>query len=156
MTGFNSVQYASDPLAALKEAWRVLRDGGRVLVAIWGRAEQCDLAAVLGAVGALMPPPPPGTPGPFALAEEGALSGLVEIAGFETLVVAEVATPIEYPDQETYVRAMGSAGPCVLAARIAGRDKVDEALVTAAEPFRHGDGSYRFDNVFRFAVARVR
>jgi SAM-dependent methyltransferase len=156
VTGFNSFQYASDPLAALKEARRVLRDGGRVLVAIWGRAEQCDLAAVLGAIGALMPPPPPGTPGPFALAEEGALSGLVESAGFETLVVADVATPIEYPDQETYVRAMGSAGPCVLAARIAGRDKVDEAFVTAAKPFRHGDGSYRFDNVFRFAMARVR
>ncbi|MFN2629437.1 MAG: class I SAM-dependent methyltransferase [Gaiellaceae bacterium] len=154
VTGFNSFQYASDPRAALKEARRVLRHGGKVLVAIWGRAEQCDCADVLGAVGALMPPP--GTPGPFALAAEGALSELVESAGFATLAIADVATPIEYPDQETYVRAMGSAGPCVLAARIAGRATVDDALVAAAEPFQGDDGSYRFANVFRFAVARVR
>ena len=156
VTGINSFQYAADPRAALAEAHRVLRDGGRLLIAVWGRAEQCDLAGVLGALGALMPPPPPGTPGPFALAEEGALSGLIESVGFDTLVVTDVSTPIEYADEETYVPAMGSAGPCVMVARAVGADVVDRTLVEAGAPFRREDGSYRFDNVFRFAVGRKR
>jgi SAM-dependent methyltransferase len=156
VTGINSFQYAADPRAALAEAHRVLRDGGRMLIAVWGRAAQCDLAVVLGAAGSLMPPPPPGTPGPFALAEEGALSGLIESVGFETLVVADVSTPIEYPDDETYVRGIGSAGPCVMIARRVGADVLDKTFVEAGAPFRAADGSYRFDNVFRFAIGRKR
>jgi len=72
------------------------------------------------------------------------------------LVVADVATPLEYEDQPTYVRALGSAGPCVMIARQVGQKTFDETLVAAAAPYRRDDGSYRLDNIFRFAVARVR
>ena len=156
VTGFNSFQYAADPGAALLETRRVLRDGGRILMATWGRADQCDGATVLGAVSALLPPPPPGAPGPFALAEEGALAALLDGAGFETLVVADVSTPFEYPDDPTYVRAFGAAGPCVKAQRLLGGEVFDETILKAAAPFRREDGSYRMENVFRFAVAAKR
>ncbi len=156
VTGVNSFQYAADPPAALQEARRVLRPGGRLLIVVWGRAEQCDLAMVLGALMSLMPPPPPGTPGPFALAEEGALWGLVERAGFEPLVVADVSTPFEYPDEETYLRGFASAGPCEMIARNAGADALNRTILEAGAPFCNDDGSYHFDNVFRFAVGRKR
>ena len=67
VTAFNSVQYASDPTAALREIRRVARPGVRVAITTWGRPEQCEMRAVLGAIGALLPPPPPGTGGAFAL-----------------------------------------------------------------------------------------
>lgn len=56
----------SDPAAALGESRRVLRPGGRLLLAVWGEAgENPWLAAVMAAIvdqlGA--PPPEPGTPG---------------------------------------------------------------------------------------------
>ena len=53
----------------------------RVAVTTWGRTEQCEMRAVLGAIGALLPPPPPGAAGPFALAAPGALEALVEAPG---------------------------------------------------------------------------
>jgi SAM-dependent methyltransferase len=156
VTGYNSFQYAADPHAALLEARRVLRPDGRLLVATWGRADQCETGAVLGAVGGLLPPPPPGTPGPFALAEDGALETLLDSAGFDTEEVFDVDTPYCYPDEATFVRALGSAGPCVKAARTVGDEKLAAVMVEAGAPYRQDDGSYRFENVFRLAIARVR
>ena len=71
--GFNSFQYAADPAAALADAGRVLRTGGLIAVMVWGPADECDLALHLREIGSLLPPPPPGAPGPFALSEPGAL-----------------------------------------------------------------------------------
>src|SRR5262249_55596505 len=73
VTGFNSFQYAADPVAALREARRVTVPGGRILVLVWSPAEMCQLAPHLQSLGALMPPPPPGAPGPFALCGRDAL-----------------------------------------------------------------------------------
>lgn len=156
VTGFNSFQYAADPHDALCEAHRVVKPGGRMLIAVWGPASQCELAPLLGAVGSLLPPPPPGTPGPFALAEEGALSALIDEAGFDTLVVADVTTPVDYPDEATYLRGFGSAGPIVRAVRTVGAETVDRVLLEAGAPYRRADGSYRTTNVFRFAIGRAR
>jgi SAM-dependent methyltransferase len=156
VTGFNSFQYAADPSAALREARRVLHDNGRVLMAVWGRPEQCDGEVVLDAVRALLPSPPPGAPGPLALSEDGALAELLDAAGFEQLIVADVPTRLEYSSESNYVSAWASAGPCVMAARLAGQETLDKAILNAGTPFRRNDGSYRLDNIFRFAVARVR
>lgn len=152
--GFNSFQYAADPAEALREAHRVLRDGGCVAALVWGPAEECDLTAYLKALGSLMPPPPPGAPGPFALSEPGALRALVEGAGFTVELVADASCAYAYPDEETALRGLLSAGPAVKAGSIAGDDAVREATRAAIAPFRRDDGSVRTDNVWRFAIGR--
>ena len=106
-----------------------------------------DIAETLG--------PPPGAPGPFVLSEDGALAALLATAGFDTLLVADVSTPYEYVDEPTYLRAWAAPGPCVMAVRHAGQDAFDKAILDASAPFRRSDGSYRLDNIFRFAVARA-
>ncbi len=80
VTAVNSVFYAADMAAAMRELVRVTRCGGRVIVTAWGPPEKCEfLTAVMPALGPLLPPPPPGTSPshPGALSEPGALAGLL-------------------------------------------------------------------------------
>jgi SAM-dependent methyltransferase len=98
VTAFNSVQYAGDPTAALLEIRRVARPGARVAVTTWGRPEQCEMRGVLGAIGSLLPPPPAGAGGAFALAAPGALEALVAGAGLQAERSIEVPTPYTHPD----------------------------------------------------------
>ena len=67
ITGFNSFQYAGNLDTALREARRVVTAGGRVAMVTWGMPQDCEHATTLKAIGALLPPPPPGAGGPFAL-----------------------------------------------------------------------------------------
>jgi SAM-dependent methyltransferase len=155
VTAFNSVQYASDPTAALREIRRVARPGARVAITTWGRPEQCEMRAVLGAIGSLLPPPPPGAAGPFALAAPGALEALVEAAGLTAERAIDVPTPYTHGDVDTAVRAHLASGPARRAIETAGLDATRAALVGACEQARREDGSVHFDNVFKVLVARA-
>lgn len=150
--GFNSFQYAADPLEALREAHRVLRPGGTVVAMVWGPAEECDLAAYLAALGKLLPPPPPGAAGPFALSQPDALRSLLAEAGFEVTLVADAAGAYAYADEETALRALLSAGPAVRAASIAGDEAARNATRDAIAPYLRPDGTVHTDNTWRFAM----
>ena len=155
VTGFNSFQFAGDPARALGEAARVAEPGVPIAVATWGRADQCEAAIVLKASAELGPPPPPGrAPGPFALSEPGALEGFVEQAGLTAQEPVEVDTIWRYPDLETALRGLTSAGPATAAIRLSGEERVREALAQALEPFGDASGAYRLSNVFRYLIAR--
>src|SRR5712691_3052008 len=45
VTGFNSFQYATDPVHAVREASRVAREGAPVVIAVWGDPADCQAAA---------------------------------------------------------------------------------------------------------------
>ena len=44
VTGFNSFQVAASPIDALREARRVARRAGTVVIATWGPPEDCEAA----------------------------------------------------------------------------------------------------------------
>jgi hypothetical protein len=110
---------------------------------------------VLGAIGSLLPPPPPGAGGPFALAAPGALEGLVESSGLVAERVIDVPTPYAHPDVETAVRAHLSSGPARRAIETAGLEATRAALTKVCEAARREDGSVNFDNVFKIVVAHA-
>jgi SAM-dependent methyltransferase len=152
VSGFNSFQYAGSPVDALREAKRVSR--GIVSAAVWGQADHCDLAAYLAALGSCLPPPPPGAPGPFALSDPGALEGLLAQAGLEVEHAEEVMCVWDYPDIDTAVRGLSSAGPAVRAIEHSGEETVTKAIVASLEPYRRNDGGYYVENGFLLVVSR--
>jgi SAM-dependent methyltransferase len=128
ITAFNSVQFAADPPAALRELRRVAKPGTPVAIVTWGAPERCQSRVILGAIGGLLPPPPPGAEGP---------------------------TPLIYPDLNTAVRTQLSSGPARMAIEHAGEPATREALAAAFADSGQPDGSYRQDNVFRYLIAQA-
>jgi ubiquinone/menaquinone biosynthesis C-methylase UbiE len=155
VTGFNAFQYAASPVGALREARRVARPGGFVVIATWGQPEDCEAAGHLKALGALMPPPPPGAPGPFALSDEAKLKTLASDAGLNPIAVEDVECPWVYPDLDTALRAMLSAGPAERAIRNSGMDQARDAVAASIAAYRQPSGGYRLSNKFRYLLART-
>jgi SAM-dependent methyltransferase len=155
VTGFNSFQYAASPVSALREARRVVRKGGTVIVMLWGRQEECEAAAYINALGSQLPPPPPDAPGPFALSQDGALDALAKEAGLLPKALHDIDTPWEFPDLETALRGMLSAGPAIRAIRHSGEQSVKEAVTKAIAQFKTPSGGYRLRNKSRYLLASV-
>jgi SAM-dependent methyltransferase len=155
VTAFNAVQYATDPTRALREIRRVAGPGSPVAVATWGAPERCEARVLMSAMGALLPPPPPGAAGPFALSAPGALEALVESASLTAERAVEVDVPFVYPDLPTAVRASLSSGPSRRVIQEVGPDRARDAAGAALQQFLRPDGSVRLDNVFRIVLARA-
>jgi SAM-dependent methyltransferase len=155
VTAFNSVQYTAAPTVALSEIRRVAKPGAAVAVATWGDPERCEARALIGALGALLPPPPPGAGGPFALAAPGALEALVESASLSAERTIDVPAPFVFADHETATRASLSSGPARAAINRVGEAAVRRAAAAALEQFVKADGEVRLDNEFRVVVARA-
>jgi SAM-dependent methyltransferase len=155
VTAFNSVQYATDPIGALRQIKRVAVPGATVAVASWGDPARCDGRALIAAIGSLLPPPPPGAAGPFALAAPGALEALVESAGLTAERAFDVSTPFVYDDAATAERANLSAGPTRAAIGHAGEDQVRATFAATLQQFVQPDGRVRLDNVMRVVVAHA-
>ena len=153
-TGFNSFQYATDAVHALAEAKRVTKPNGYVAVAVWGAAENCELTPYIVALGKLLPPPPPGGTGPFALSAPGALEALVSKAELRPEGAHTVKTIMSFKDEPTAVRGLLASGVAERAIRNSGEAAVALSLTEVIKPFRKGDGSYAFRNEWRFLISR--
>lgn len=153
VTAFNSVQYAADPVAALRELWRVAVPGAPVVLVTWSAPERCETRSVLAAIGRLLPPPPPGAGGPFALSAPGKLEELVMGAGLTPARADEVPAPFIFPDLETAVRAHLSSGPARRAIEHAGKQATVDTLRAALAGSVKPDGTSRQENVFRYLIA---
>lgn len=145
----NTLFFASDRVAALRESRRVLRPGGRVAAIMWTSPDRIESMAFLSALGPLLPPLPE-----LALfADRDELGKLAADAGFTDPEVTEVPWVWDYPDLETATRGWLSVGLTTLAIAASGEAAVRSAITDALAPFRRDDGGYRLENVVNCLVA---
>jgi len=154
VTGFNSFQYAGNPVVALTEARRVAKPGGSVVITTWGEPDGMEAAALVTATRPLMPPPPPGTPGPFALSNEERLRAFAAAGGLTPVEVFDVEC-VYVGSEEALVRGFIASGVAARAMKIAGEEAVVKAYAEAIQPFHQPDGSYRFTGTFRSLISRA-
>lgn len=154
VSGFNAIQYAGNPVVALTEARRVAKPDGWVAIMTWGSPEGMEAASLIAALRPLMPPPPPGAAGPFALSDEAALRSFASNAGLTPVEVFDVDSPFCYPDEQTAVRGLNSAGVAARAMENTSEEAVSAAHADAIRPFLQTDGTYRIKASFRCLLAR--
>ena len=151
--GFNSFQYAANTQNALTESKRVLKTGGKLVAMIWGNKEDCEATTYLKAVGSLLPPPPPGAPGPFALTENRLLESVLENIGFKIINDEDVPSIWDYPDMETALRGLLAVGPAAKAIENSGFDEVYDTVTKAVQPYVQPHGHVVYKNKFRIVIA---
>jgi SAM-dependent methyltransferase len=137
-----------DPAAAMRETRRVLRSGGRVVLAAWDTREANPWALIPAGVlveHGLAEPPDPGAPGPFALADRVRLTDMLEEAGFTDVVIDAVDIVRDAPDFDSWWAAHLDMSASALAAfRKAGEavtESVEDDLRTRLQPFTAPDGA---------------
>ena len=105
----------AEPAAALAETRRVLRDGGRLAFAVWAPPQENQWAAIPGMAlveRGIVPPPEPGAPGIFAMAEPDRIRELVTGAGFSEPQIEQVEIDWDYDDADEHWQfTLKLAGP---------------------------------------------
>jgi SAM-dependent methyltransferase len=152
VAGFNSFFFASDIVAALREAGRVAVPGGTVVIQVWGRHGTCDLDAIKPIVRPFFPGYDPSAPPPPDLAEPGVLEGIAVAAGLEPGEAFDVAWAYVYDDGDALTTGLLSAGGVGDAAGER-EPEVRGALLDVLEPFRLTGGGYRLRNTWHFLLA---
>jgi SAM-dependent methyltransferase len=145
VTGFDALQGAPNPVGVLREAGRV---GRRVVLATWGRPDQCEAAAYLRAVAALV-----ATPEPFALSDPGALAAFAARGGLDAGARREVPCVWTFPDEATLLRGLLATRSALAALAAAGERALTRVVLDAVAPFRTSDGGFRLENVFHYITA---
>jgi ubiquinone/menaquinone biosynthesis C-methylase UbiE len=134
-----------EPSVALSETARVLRPGGRVVLAVWASADENPWASAVGRVlvaQGVTERPEPDAPGPFRLADPERVRSLVEDAGLEVLANEDVQLTWRYRSFDEYWETTLDLSS-TLASAIAALDQDDardlrENVLRAVEPYVDG------------------
>jgi len=148
VAGFNSFQYAGDFTNALNEAKRVLKDGGKLVIGLWDKPELSDASNVLKAIGTLLPPPPAGTPGPFALSEDGKIESICASINLKVISKTKVPCPFLYYSLENGIKSFLGTGPAAAAMNHVSEKVVEQTISKALQPYHFTEDMYHLQNSF--------
>lgn len=153
VTGFNSFQYAGNFTNALAEAKRVLKEGGKLVIAIWDKPEKSDATNILKAIGSLLPPPPAGTPGPFALSEEGKIEQILQSLSLKLVYKTAISCPFIYYTVNDGIKSFMGTGPAAAAMNHVNEKIVQQIIAKALQPYHLTEELYHLENSFLLFVA---
>ena len=158
-SAFNAVlcrwgmMFLPNPQASLKRAHDLLLPGGKVAAAVWDTPDKApgislSIKAILKFLNAS--PPPPGMPGPFALADKEKLAAVFESAGFSDLEIESKTVTFSWASAEEYtqwIKDIASPIKAMLADKPEDIQKKGwDAVTEAARAYEADDGSVVIDN----------
>jgi ubiquinone/menaquinone biosynthesis C-methylase UbiE len=149
-----------DRVAALAETRRVLRPDGRLALAVWRGPEQNPWVSIAGRVlveRGHAPPPDPGAPSMFTMADAEHTRSLLEEAGFDDVAIEDVAVVFTWRDVDDYVQsAMDTGGMFATAFGQAPEDEQQAMKDEFAEAFASyaTEDGYQLPGLALVAVAR--
>lgn len=141
------LMFMPEPGACLEGVHRVLKPGGRVVLACWAEPERTPFVSLpMRILGNYMelPSPPPGAPGIFAFADPDRLRGVLEQSGFGDIGIEAMEIDVmEVDDGAAYWAALEDlAAPVMALVNTLEQDAraafVDE-LVRTADGFKQGE-----------------
>jgi ubiquinone/menaquinone biosynthesis C-methylase UbiE len=147
------LMYLPDPAQAVREMWRVLRPGGRIVIAVWGERSRCGWAPVFPIVDEEVASDV--CPLFFQLGQKDNLAYLCSEAGFEVTGQHRIAATLVYADADAACDAAFVGGPVALAWSHFDDDvraRVRRRYAEAIAAWRH-DGGYRLPGEFVVVAA---
>lgn len=146
--------------ASLQAIRRVVADGGHVAAAVWGPPDRHFGSVAMGAVARelKLPPPPPGTPNIFSLADRTALERSLTQAGFTNVRTEPLNVSLEFESVDVYIRMLQDTSPPIwnlLADQSEERKaEVWRAVAEANRPFAAADGALHLEAESVLVAAR--
>ena len=153
VAGFNAFQYAGDIAKALKEAKRVLKPLGKLIIGMWDRPERSEATEILKAITTLLPLLPPGNNNPFELSEDGKIEGILGELQFSAVDKQYVGCPMLFHSLSDAVKSFVGTAPAAAASNYTNPEIVRETITKAFSPFRLTEDLYHLQNQFMLFIA---
>jgi SAM-dependent methyltransferase len=139
--------------AAMVEAARVCRPGGRVGISFWGDVRRMSGYPMIRLFGNVDDHDRAHAKEMANIATEGVAEGMMLGAGLEPGPRWTRSIPLEYPDADLAARAWASTGPAYLAIRTMGLDAFLAASRDAARQFERPGAGVRWEFDVQFLMA---
>lgn len=146
-----SLMYAIDRPQVARELGRVLRPGGRLVAAVWGGPEHCDIVRFQATAGRFAPPPPVPGVGPGALADPAPFLANLAAAGITAAIETEILG-FEFPDFASAWEVLAG----VTTANLAPEQQEEARAAVRAVMWPEPERPRQFRNLTQFIVGQRR
>ncbi|OOC53359.1 MULTISPECIES: class I SAM-dependent methyltransferase [Nocardiopsis] len=124
------LMFAVDRVGMMRALARLLVPGGVLAAAVWGPPGAAPMMSFgYGVIGRMLelPPPAPGAPGPFTMADPAQATAELREAGFEDVTVTETVAPFRLATGAQYAEFTRAVAPPALMARVRDRYGTEDA-----------------------------